>query len=67
MSYLLRHNTENLRIDKKGFVDLDEFLLKVREKYGVDKCFIVEMMNQRERRRFEIVGDKVRALYGHSI
>jgi putative RNA 2'-phosphotransferase len=67
MSYLLRHNPENLRIDKKGFVDLDEFLLKVREKYGVDKCFIVEMMNQRERRRFEIVGDKVRALYGHSV
>ena len=67
MSYLLRHNPENLRIDEEGFVDFDELLLKIREKYNVDKCFIIEIVNQGDRRRFEIVGDEVRAFYGHSI
>lgn len=67
MSYLLRHNPENLKIDKEGFVNLDEFLPKLRDKYDVDKQVISEIVNQGDRKRFEIVDDKIRALYGHSI
>ncbi len=68
MSYLLRHNPENLNIDEEGFVDLDELLLKLREKYDVDKRFVInELVNRGDRRRFEVVGNKIRALYGHSI
>jgi len=67
MSYLLRHNPENLKIDKEGFARLDELLLKLRKKYNVDERFINEIINQGDRKRFEIVGHKIRALYGHSI
>jgi len=67
MSYLLRHDPENLKIDGKGFVCLDELLLKLREKYDVDKRFIMQLVSQRDRKRFEVVGTKIRALYGHSI
>ncbi len=67
MSYLLRHNPENLKIDEEGFVCIDELLLKLREKYDVDRHFISEIVNRGGRKRFEIVGNKIRALYGHSI
>lgn len=67
MSYLLRHDHENLRMDKHGFVSLDEFLEKIKEHFQVDKKFIFEIIEKSERKRFEIVEDKIRALYGHTI
>ncbi len=68
MSYLLRHNPEDLKIDEKGFVSFEDLLPKIRERYDVDKHFIInEVVKQGDRKRFEIVGGKVRALYGHSI
>jgi len=67
MSYLLRHNPQNLKLDTQGFVDLNEFLLKLRERYGIDKQFVEEIVAQGDRKRFEIVGNRIRALYGHSI
>ena len=67
MSYLLRHNPENLKIDREGFVCLDELLPKLRERYDIDKHFITKIVTEGDRKRFEIVGDKIRALYGHSI
>lgn len=67
MSYLLRHNPENLNHDEEGFVGLDELLLKLREKYDVNKHFIKVMVDSENRKRFEIVGNKIRALYGQSI
>ena len=44
MSYLLRHNSENLEIDEEGFVDLDKLLGKLREIISIQllpmiKCF----------------------------
>jgi len=67
MSYLLRHNPENLNINNEGFVDLDELLSKLRERYDVDKCLISEIVNQGNQKRFEIADNKIRALYGHSL
>ena len=67
ISYLLRHNPENLKMDRHGFVSLDELLDKVKERFQVDKKFIFEIVEKSDRKRFEIVEDKIRALYGHTI
>lgn len=67
MSYLLRHNPENLKMDDHGFVFLDELLEKLDERFQIDKEFIFEIVEKSQRIRFEIVEDKIRALYGHTI
>ena len=67
MSYLLRHNSENLRMNNHGFVVLDEFLGKIRERFQIDKSLILKIVEEGDRTRFEIVDNKIRALYGHSI
>lgn len=66
MSYLLRHNPEDLKIDGEGFVDLDELLVKLRERYDISKDFIQKIMSNEGQKRFEIIGNRIRALYGHS-
>mgnify|MGYP000179701506 CR=1 FL=1 len=68
MSYLLRHNPEDLKMDEQGFVNLHELIEKLRERYPqVNEKLIREIVEKSERRRFEIRGGKIRALYGHSI
>jgi len=68
ISYLLRHNPEDLEMDKEGFVDLDKLVSKIRRRCpSVDRDFLVRMVEESERKRFEIVDDKIRALYGHTI
>jgi len=68
VSYLLRHNPEDMEIDAEGFVDLDELVSKVKRRYPtVDRNFLIQMVNESERKRFEIVDNKIRALYGHTI
>jgi len=67
MSYLLRHNPNGLIMDEYGYVDLDSLVKKVRERFPVDKDLILKIVEHGERRRFEILGNKIRALYGHSI
>jgi len=67
MSYLLRHNPESLKIDRHGFVPLDELLEKLNERFKVDRRLISEIVEESDRKRFEIVGNKIRALYGHTI
>ena len=67
ISYLLRHNPENLKMDTHGFVDLDELLEKLNERFQVDKRLIFEIAEKSDRNRFEIAENKIRALYGHTI
>ncbi len=67
MSYLLRHNPENLKIDRHGFVDLDELLKKLRKRFQIDKKTVLEITEKSQRKRFQIVENKIRALYGHTI
>jgi len=67
MSYLLRHNPDGLIMDDYGYVDFKSLVEKVRERFKVNEDFIVEIIEKSDRRRFEISGDKIRALYGHSI
>jgi len=67
MSYLLRHNPDGLIMDEYGYVDFERLVEKVRERFKVDKDFILEIVEKSDRQRFEISGGKIRALYGHSI
>jgi putative RNA 2'-phosphotransferase len=67
LSYLLRHNLQNLKMDKYGFVDFDELLKKIAERFQVDKRLIFEIIEKSDKERFEIVDDRIRALYGHTI
>jgi putative RNA 2'-phosphotransferase len=68
VSFLLRHNPEDLQMDKDGFVDLDELVSKVRRRYPmVDRNLVMKIVVESERKRFEIVENKIRALYGHTI
>ncbi|NIQ04575.1 MAG: RNA 2'-phosphotransferase, partial [Candidatus Korarchaeota archaeon] len=67
MSYLLRHTPEGLEIDGEGFAALEDLLRKLRRRYDVDEQYIRNLVNQAERKRFEIVGTRIRALYGHSL
>lgn len=67
MSYLLRHNPENLKMDEYGFVDLDKFLEKIKCRFQIGEELIFEIVEKSERKRFEIIENKIRALYGHSI
>ncbi len=67
MSYLLRHNPESLEMDRHGFVGLDEFVKRIRERFQVDQKFILDIVEKSDRKRFEIIDNKIRALYGHTI
>ncbi len=67
MSYLLRHEPENLEMDRQGFVGLEEFVRKIRERFQVDQRFIWDIVEKSGRKRFEIINNRIRALYGHTI
>jgi putative RNA 2'-phosphotransferase len=68
VSFLLRHDSRGLVMDEEGFVDLDELVSKVKLSFpGVDGRFLRRLVNESERKRFEIVGNRIRALYGHSV
>jgi putative RNA 2'-phosphotransferase len=72
LSYLLRHHPEKfkLSLDSQGFADLDDILKILNKKYKqqeIDRAFLIELLKKSNKRRFEIVKDKIRAFYGHSI
>lgn len=67
MSCLLRHKPQDLKMDTQGFVDIDELLAKLRSYYPVNKFLIIDVAEMSDRKRFEIKGNKIRALYGHTI
>ena len=73
ISYALRHAPWEfeLELDSEGFVPVEQLISALDEsgKHGrpitvSDLEYIIENM---DKRRFEIQGDKIRALYGHSV
>lgn len=73
ISYALRHAPWEfeLELDGEGFVPVEQLISALNEsgKHGrpitvSDLGYIIENM---DKRRFEIQGDKIRALYGHSV
>lgn len=67
MSYLLRHNPQDLLMDEHGFADLDKLLEKLNQRFKVDKNLVLDIVEKGSRKRFEVVNNKIRALYGHTI
>lgn len=71
ISYALRHASQEygLTLDEQGWVPVEDLIntLKKREKYSdLTVQDITFMIQASEKKRHEIVGDQIRALYGHS-
>ena len=65
ISYSLRHAPweYELEMDEEGFVPLEQLLNAL----GITKADVIKVMEISEKKRLELEGDKIRALYGHSI
>lgn len=70
MSYILRHKPEkfNLQLGEQGFISLTDFYNAITAKHtDVTWSDILEAVyNYKDKKRFEIKGDKIRALHGHT-
>lgn len=73
ISYALRHAPweYELELDENGFVSIDQLLhsinLSKEHERDVTKKDLEYIIANSDKKRHEIVGDKIRALYGHSI
>ena len=72
MSHALRHKPERLglTLDPEGFVDIDTLAERITRtgKFGtVTREDFEHIIATAEKQRFEIRGDSIRAMYGHSI
>lgn len=71
ISYALRHAPQEygLTLDEQGWVMVEDLIkaLKKQEKYSaLTVQNIAEMIQVSEKKRHELVGDRIRAFYGHS-
>jgi len=71
LSYILRHEPRKFGLspDGDGYVPIDGLLDQIRKKdrwRWVTKQHLIEVMKMSEKKRFEIVSNKIRALYGHT-
>jgi putative RNA 2'-phosphotransferase len=73
ISYALRHNPSEfgLQLDGQGWTDIDELIegliLNVPEYADVELGLIEQILDSMEKKRWEIEGNRIRAMYGHSI
>ncbi len=71
LAFMLRHKPErfDLEVDAHGFADVDEVLRALDERLGehVEREDLVDAVESGDRQRYEIAGNRIRALYGHSI
>lgn len=73
VSYALRHAPweYELELDEKGFVPVEQLLAALNESSGWERPITVDDLNEvirtSEKKRHEIAGGKIRALYGHTI
>lgn len=70
MAYVLRHNATRygLQPDQHGYVNVEEVLRAAGSRYPkLNATWFHEFMESSGDRRFELVGGRVRARYGHSI
>ncbi|MDA0333997.1 MAG: RNA 2'-phosphotransferase [bacterium] len=69
LSLILRHRPDEfgLNMDAYGFIPLAEVVESVQQRYSaVEEEDIRDLIETSRQHRFEIVDDRVRALYGHS-
>ena len=74
LSHALRHEPwlYELELDEQGFVELVAILTAINDSSNtelpsVNSEDIAQMITSSEKKRHEIIDDKVRALYGHSL
>lgn len=68
MAYLLRHDPSGISMDEEGFVDLEELLDKLRERWkNLTEPELRGIVEEDPKGRYEISDDRIRALYGHSV
>lgn len=72
MAYILRHHPEKVRItlDEEGFVSVDELVKAIASIPGwewVERHHLMQVVTGDPKGRFQVVGDKIRAAYGHSV
>jgi len=71
LSYILRHEPEKFGLSPNGdgYVSIESLLDQIKKKdrwRWVTKQHIIEVVERSDKKRFEIVGNKIRALYGHT-
>ena len=72
ISYILRHHPEeyNVVLDKDGFARIDNLLDAINFKKEFNKKITLEdikyILYNSDKKRWEVVGDNIRAYYGHS-
>jgi putative RNA 2'-phosphotransferase len=73
LAYVLRHSPEeaNLTLDDQGFTPVDDLWVAVQKRFGSryawpDLLAIVEG-DKTGKKRYEIDGGQIRALYGHNV
>lgn len=73
VSHALRHEPwlYELELDEAGWVPVEQLLAALRGRGGewasVDRASLGQMLVTATKRRHEVDGDRVRALYGHSV
>ena len=70
MAYVLRHNPERygLEVDRYGYVDVEAFVKIAQRRYpDLNPDRLRDLIASSGTARFELIGDRVRARYGHSI
>ncbi len=73
VSHALRHEPwlYELELNEEGWVPVDQLLAALREKGGswvsVDRADLERMLSMATKNRYELEGDRIRALYGHSL
>ena len=72
MSYILRHapGEYGLEPDPEGWVGVEEFLAAINRQSdfkGVTLDDLQKAMTSSDKKRHELVDDKIRAVYGHSL
>lgn len=72
ISYALRHAPweYELEMDENGFVDIQQLLLSINEENVypkvIDKTDVFHVIEISDKKRFEVSGERIRAIYGHS-
>ncbi|HEY4784837.1 MAG TPA: RNA 2'-phosphotransferase [Bacteroidales bacterium] len=73
ISYILRHAPEEytLKMDNEGWVDIDILIEVIKIKHvefgTITHKTILDLVNSFDKKRHEIKGNRIRALYGHSL
>lgn len=72
LSHALRHAPwlYELELDDEGWTGIEDILAAIRQRSewaAVTADNLIELNGRAEKHRFEIDGDRIRALYGHSV